>query len=137
MPDPLAAMADVSLSDVPDVVLRLLLEAGDTHGVDSLIALLRSTGHEEARDTLRNQLERDFTSDFSRRLSGPDAPLRAELLAAWILGIGVLRSVIGTPALRDADLEAIRAPFGDGVAALLRSETTPGSERDEAHTDTK
>ncbi|MDJ1132888.1 hypothetical protein [Streptomyces iconiensis] len=68
---------------------------------------------------MREHLRSQFTGDFAAHLPGDDPAVRAELLTAWIVGIEVLRSVIGTPVLASADQDDVRADFRRGVAALL------------------
>ena len=48
-------------------------------------------------------------ADAGLRLGDDDAELRAEILASLLLGIAVMRSVVGTPALTPSDLDDVAA----------------------------
>ncbi|CAM5515826.1 TetR family transcriptional regulator OS=Streptomyces antimycoticus OX=68175 GN=SANT12839_011910 PE=4 SV=1 [Streptomyces antimycoticus] len=52
-----------------------------------LLTKLRSSSREETVGRLREEVTEVFSQGFARRLEGEDAELRAELLAAWLMGI--------------------------------------------------
>lgn len=109
---PVVSIADALLDDV---VYQDWAAFGGEH---PLLAMLRSAGHDAVRDQLRDQLCDGYLREFADRLDGPDAALRAELLGALLLGLGVLRSMIGTPAVTAAPAERTRALAARMVAAL-------------------
>jgi AcrR family transcriptional regulator len=51
----------------------------------------------------------------------PDAALRADLLLAWLFGIGFARSVLRTPSLVEADAARVTALMRAAAASLLGS----------------
>ena len=112
--EPLVDLADTLLDQV---VFADWAEFGGEH---PLLVMLRSSGREEVREQLRDQVCDGYLDAFARRLPGHDAELRAELLGALLLGLGVMRSVVGTPALGAATHEDTRELFGRMVGELTR-----------------
>lgn len=76
-------------------------EAGDD-AVAPLDIVYRSVNSREAQPLLREMLTKDFVGPLSAALP-PPSEKRAMLLAATLLGIGVLRDVLRVEALRDRD----------------------------------
>ncbi|MGW4364183.1 TetR/AcrR family transcriptional regulator [Nocardia takedensis] len=105
---PITHIADALLRDV---VFDEWPEFGGEH---PLLAMLRSSGREAVREQLRTRLCEDYLGEITERLGLPDARLRAELVGALLVGLGVVRSVVGAPALTTAEPERIRA-----LAALM------------------
>ncbi|WP_016699472.1 TetR family transcriptional regulator [Actinoalloteichus spitiensis] len=95
-------------------------------GEHPLVAMLRSSAHDEARDHLREELCGTYVRALERLSDAPDAALRAELFSAWMLGIGVLRSVVGTPAVSAATPPDL-APHLAAVASALFERPVAGS----------
>ncbi|MEV0278865.1 TetR family transcriptional regulator [Streptomyces sp. NPDC050610] len=90
-----------------EVALRGLLDPGDGHRDRTLEVYLRSTGTGEARSETRRLLGREYTSVLSTLTDADDAELRSDLILAWLLGIGLTRSVIGKDPIAGADPEDI------------------------------
>ncbi|MFD4457840.1 TetR family transcriptional regulator [Nocardia sp. NPDC058480] len=109
---PVVSIADALLHDV---VYQDWSQYGGEH---PLLAMLRSAGHSDVRDQLRAQLCDDYLREFTDRLDGPDTELRAELIGALLIGLGVLRSVIGTPAVSAAQFDRTRVLAARMVNAL-------------------
>ncbi|WP_405181313.1 hypothetical protein OG225_09270 [Nocardia sp. NBC_01377] len=59
-----------------------------------------------------------YLREFTRRLDGPDAELRAELVGALLLGLGVMRVVVGAPAVNEASYGQTRGLVADMVRVL-------------------
>ncbi|PZG13401.1 TetR/AcrR family transcriptional regulator [Nonomuraea aridisoli] len=99
-------------------------------GEHPLVAMLRSSAHDDARQRMRQEVC-DTYVDALRDLAEGDGPeLRAELLSAWLVGIGILRSVVATPALAGASADDL-APHVEAVASALLGRPmrgTPSSE---------
>ncbi|WP_418155099.1 TetR/AcrR family transcriptional regulator [Actinoalloteichus caeruleus] len=91
----------------------LLSREGD-QGAPGLVALLRSPGSAAAMERLRQLVTDDFTLGLARRLPGEDGRLRAELVAALLVGVGLLQAVVRTPQLGGGNPERVR-----GLAAAL------------------
>ncbi|MFI9508280.1 TetR family transcriptional regulator [Nocardia sp. NPDC052566] len=109
---PVVSIADAMLRDV---VFDEWPEFGGEH---PLLAMLRSAGHEGVRDDLRTQLCEGYLGDIAERLPVDDRQLRAELIGALLLGMGVMRSVVGSPALTEASFDRTRTLVARMVGAL-------------------
>lgn len=96
IPAGLAADPHRPVVSIADALLREVVfdERPEFGGEHPLLAMLRSSGHEPVRDELRARLCEDYLGEFGHRLPGADAALRAELIGALLLGLGVLRSVV-------------------------------------------
>jgi AcrR family transcriptional regulator len=68
-----------------------------------LQAALRSSGHDEGVEAIRAELGDDYVRALSALTDAPDGELRADLLLAWLLGIGLMRSVHKRDPLAGAD----------------------------------
>jgi len=68
-----------------------------------LQASLRSSGQDEGVEAIRAELGDDYVRALSGLTGAPDAALRADLLLAWLLGIGLMRSVHKRDPLAGAD----------------------------------
>ncbi|MDQ1014134.1 TetR/AcrR family transcriptional regulator [Streptomyces afghaniensis] len=129
-------LLDEPVEAIPDWFCALLMgpprEGDFPHPV---LSVLRSSGRDEAVARLRA----DFTDVFSRRLAarldGPDADLRAELLAAWMLGTSLMRTEIRPPALASAPDATLERYLRAGIEVLLgpAPEDDDGTARDEEH----
>lgn len=109
---PVVSIVDALLRDV---VFGDWPEFGGEH---PLLAILRSSGHAAVRDQLRAELCDGYLRDMAERLDGADAALRAEVIGALLLGLGVMRSVAGAPALSAASFEQTRALVASMVRAV-------------------
>lgn len=95
-------------------------------GEHPLVAMLRSSAHEDARRRIRTEVCDTYVNALRDLAEGEDAELRAELLSAWMVGIGILRSVVATPALaeaRAADLAPHVATVATGLLGRPMSGT--------------
>jgi AcrR family transcriptional regulator len=100
---------------------------------DPLLVLLRSATDPAAVELLRAHVDEEVIGPLARWLDGEDAEVRAALVAACLMGVAVVRRVLGSRALApDADQALARA-----LAPVLQacvSETRPSETRpDEAH----
>src|SRR5690606_31731508 len=68
-----------------------------------LQAALRSSGHEAGASVIRRELGEEYIRALSSLTEGDGAELRADLLLAWLLGIGMVRSVLRREPLAGAD----------------------------------
>jgi AcrR family transcriptional regulator len=68
-----------------------------------LQAALRSSGHDAGAAAIRRELGDEYVRALSTLTDEPDGELRAELLLAWLLGIGLVRSVHRREPLAGAD----------------------------------
>ncbi|MEU6593207.1 TetR/AcrR family transcriptional regulator [Streptomyces sp. NPDC046881] len=84
-----------------------------------VLSVLRSSGRDEALARLRADFTEVFTERLASRLGGPDAGLRAELLAAWMLGTSLMRTEIRPPALIAASEATLERYLRAGIDVLL------------------
>ncbi|MBH0776415.1 TetR/AcrR family transcriptional regulator [Nocardia bovistercoris] len=121
---PRAAHADPHrpVVHIADELLREVVfdEWPEFGGEHPLLAMLRSSGLQSVRDQLRSRLCEDYLREFAERLGGSDAALRAEMVGALLLGLGVMRVVVAAPALGAADVEQTRGLVADMVRAITR-----------------
>lgn len=119
--DAMAVLEDGTDSDLLHRTLQALLCDGQG-GTELLFAVLRSTGNRDAGLALREELESRWADAFGRLVNtsdAADARLRAELLLGWLLGIGLLRTVITTKPMTDADPDTIIDHVTRAASALL------------------
>ncbi|MEV4569935.1 hypothetical protein AB0K12_39825 [Nonomuraea sp. NPDC049419] len=95
-------------------------------GEHPLVAMLRSSAHEDARQRIRTEVCDTYVNALRDLAEGEDAELRAELLSAWMVGIGILRSVVATPALAEARASGL-APHVATVATGLLGRPMSGT----------
>ncbi|WP_232836024.1 TetR/AcrR family transcriptional regulator [Actinocorallia populi] len=110
---PLVHLADGLLHDV------VFGDWPEFDGEHPLLVMLRSAHRPEVREQLRGQLCEEHLAGFADRLEGEDAELRAELVGALLLGMGVMRSVVRSPVLGEASFEETRGLVARLVQALV------------------
>ncbi|MGW4797921.1 TetR/AcrR family transcriptional regulator [Nonomuraea sp. NPDC004297] len=88
-------------------------------GEHPLVAMLRSSAHEDARLRIRTEVCDTYVNALRDLAAGEDAELRAELLSAWMVGIGILRSVVATPALTQASVADLAPHIATVATGLL------------------
>ncbi len=82
-------------------------------------AVLRSSSHEQAASAVRQDIGADYARVLASLTDEPNADIRADLVLAWLLGIGLLRSVVNKQPLADADPAVISDCVLKAVAVLL------------------
>jgi AcrR family transcriptional regulator len=98
-----------SPSELPTKLLVRILDQPDDYGGENPIAaLLRSSGHEGVAERMRVQIDEDLTRRLAELSPEADAPVRADLFVALMLGIGVLHTVIRKPPLADQRFEQLQ-----------------------------
>lgn len=90
--------------------------------LDPFLLLLRSAADPEATDIVRQGVEDHVGARFAGLLEGPDADVRAQLGLALVAGTWLLRSVVGTTALAEAD----DGHLADILTDMLRPVTREG-----------
>lgn len=95
-------------------LIRLFLHVWGGPGAEHLIGILRSAmTHDAAAAMLREFMTATILHGVAEALDVPEPRTRAALCAAHLVGLGVLREIIGFPALRevpDDELVAWIAP---------------------------
>ncbi|GEL17120.1 TetR/AcrR family transcriptional regulator [Pseudonocardia asaccharolytica] len=107
---------------LPRILDSMLSE--DASGGELFYAVLRSAGNSEAAAAVRDELSTSYGRAFASLADTDDpadAAVRANLLMAWLLGIGLLRTVLKTEPLAHADPQAITAHVMRVAPALLET----------------
>lgn len=90
-----------------------------------LQAALRSSGHEASASVIRRELGEEYIRALSTLTDGAGAEVRADLLLAWLLGIGLVRSVLHREPLASADPAEV-AGYVLRAAGVLLERNDPG-----------
>ncbi len=85
-----------------------------------LFALLRSSGDPEVVARLNRQIETGLTGNLSGRITAEQPRLRADMVTALLLGIGVLRVLLNKEPLATADDRDIATIFGEAFQSLTK-----------------
>ncbi|MFC9689954.1 TetR/AcrR family transcriptional regulator [Kribbella sp. NPDC056951] len=120
-------LPDGPVEELPAKLLHQLVfeDWAEYAGEHPLIAMLRSASHEDMRDRVRQQVCEGYLGVLSELAEGnDDKDLRTELFGAWLLGIGILRTAVGTPSLTKAT-EADLTPHLAAVAKALFGREVP------------
>jgi AcrR family transcriptional regulator len=100
-------IANTPLAELPRLLLDRVLEVAEQQDAGEFATLVAAANDETVRKVLRTRIEAGFTRALAARLAGPDAELRAELVASILVGVGFLRHKIGTKAMSTADRETL------------------------------
>ncbi|MET9350381.1 TetR/AcrR family transcriptional regulator [Streptomyces termitum] len=85
----------------------MLTRDADGNGDRSLEVYLRSHSRGEENAGALRELGEKYQSVLASLSGAEDAALRADLAMAWLLGIGILRTVVAREPLASADPEAV------------------------------
>lgn len=78
-----------------------------------LTALLRiGLSHQDAAEALRNLFQQQLITPLAKLIGGPDAELRAALVASQMAGLALLRLIIGIEQVANADIESLTEIVG-------------------------
>lgn len=95
-----AASGDLARATAEALVARTEPAAGHLGPFE---LMLRSAANPRAAEVIRAGIERHVGARLASALEGPEAHERAELGLALLAGVWLMRTVIGTPALRQAE----------------------------------
>jgi AcrR family transcriptional regulator len=99
-------------------IAEQLVDRGqDAEKLHGLLIILRSMGSAKAMDVIQTSCMRDFIGPLTGWLGGEDAPVRARLLAGFIMGMSISREITSSGALSDDHCRQLR----DRLAATLQS----------------
>jgi AcrR family transcriptional regulator len=103
-----------------ETALRGLL-ARDRSGrrTHSLDAFVRSMGSDEAAAAIRRRLSEQYARALATLTDAANGELRADLVLAWLLGIGLMRNVTGKEPLASADVDEVCALVLGATGSLL------------------
>ncbi|MFE7354318.1 TetR family transcriptional regulator [Streptomyces sp. NPDC057543] len=86
---------------------------------DPLLRVVFSLGNRDERSLLRDRFHEQVTDSLAARLPGPEATLRAELIAGHLLGLGATLSLHREGAGADATPEHIADLYAPALQALI------------------
>jgi AcrR family transcriptional regulator len=113
-------LADTPPEQLVGRALARMLAPDAPPGKDNpLYALLRSSAHEHTAAVFRDDLGARYRHVLASLTDADDAEIRADLVLAWLLGIGLLRSVLDQRQFAEADATQITAHVLRAVATLL------------------
>lgn len=99
-------------------IAEQLVDRGqDAEKLNGLLIILRSMGSAKAMDVIQASCMRDFIGPLATWLGGEDAPVRARLLAGFIMGMSISREITSSGALSDEHCRQLR----DRLAATLQT----------------
>ncbi|MEW2620445.1 TetR/AcrR family transcriptional regulator [Streptomyces sp. NPDC048106] len=110
-----------------ETALRGVLTEGGGAGADRLLAVyLRSIGSADAAPETVRALGEEYAAALASLSEADDSTLRAQLAMAWLLGIGLMRVVVGQEPLASAAPDAVCAHVLTALNRLLP--VLPGGE---------
>ncbi|MER5883981.1 TetR family transcriptional regulator [Streptomyces sp. NPDC001941] len=87
----------------------------------SLEVYLRSVGRGEEETAALREVGAQYQRALASLSDAPDSALRADLAMAWLLGIGIMRTVVGREPLAGADPETVGRLVLDTLQHLWRA----------------
>jgi len=78
---------------------RILGAAEPSSGFDALRVLLHAAGSPAIAAMVSQRFHAEFVKPLARRLRGPDADVRAALIASYVIGIATMRHGLHSTAL--------------------------------------
>ncbi|MFB7916572.1 TetR family transcriptional regulator [Streptomyces sp. NPDC056061] len=91
---------------------------------DPLLRVVFSLGNRDERSLLRDRFHQQVTGVLAARLAGPEAVLRAELVAGHLLGLGATLSLHPEGAGSRATPEHLADLYAPALQALITGRTT-------------
>jgi AcrR family transcriptional regulator len=98
---------------------HVVTKVKDRNKFDPLMIMLRSASSIDARDLLNQALEARLTVPLAKWLGGPNADLRANLIIAWLAGFDLMRNVIHSKSLSDAESEELTRGLSDAIQTAI------------------
>ena len=96
---------------------RYMLRKGETEGAfDPLLAMLRSAANDQGTPLLRAWIDDEVIRPLAERIGGDHAELRVGLVTSFLIGLAIVRDIVRSAPLADADVETL-VPL---VAPLLQ-----------------
>ncbi|MDG4826579.1 TetR family transcriptional regulator [Asanoa sp. WMMD1127] len=114
-----AAPGDLALETARSLVART--DPAADH-LSPFELMLKSAANPRAAEIIRAGIAKHVGARLTAALAGPDASQRADLGLALLAGTWLMRTVIGTPALRDADPDVLTDRLARVLAAIVEEE---------------
>lgn len=89
---------------------------------DPIVLVVRSAAARELRETLRAVIDEAFVRRLAMRLSGPDAELRAQLVGSHLLGLAVMRDLLGAEPIAATEIERLATMAGPVLQRYIDGE---------------
>jgi AcrR family transcriptional regulator len=118
-PARLAAALTAAEGTLGERVARLYLTAAFTEGSTFQSLIGGALTNPTARDLLRQFIERGILDTIVPRLPAPDARIRVLLAGSHLVGLFLMRRVLGVEPLRDTDLDYLVAVVGPTIDRYL------------------
>ncbi|MEX2980832.1 TetR family transcriptional regulator [Streptomyces sp. C36] len=113
-------LRDTPAGQLLETALRGLLEpAGGASADRTLEVFLRSVGGDDEAARTNRRLTEEYSQVLAGLTRADDADLRAALVVAWLLGIGLTRVVVRQEPLAGADPEKVCRLMLDAARTLL------------------
>jgi len=107
-------------------LVRTFCSSWDPHQ-DVFNAIARSTLGGGLENPPMMELVRDLiVTRFAERIEGPDARLRAGLIASQLVGLAMIRYVIRVEPVAGASVDDLVAQYAPAIDAILSQHDTPG-----------
>jgi AcrR family transcriptional regulator len=121
------ALLEPGLEGLGERLVRFFLRVWDEPAPRARIqAILRSALTQEAAAALlREFVTRELIGRIAAAVGTPDAPLRATLVGAQLVGLGLLRYIIRVEPLASADPEAVVAAIAPTLQRYLTGQIAP------------
>lgn len=118
---------EATREQVPAAALQdLLSKFEDERTREAAVALMRSClTHPEANRVMRDEVMCERASAVARTIGGDDAELRAGLIGACLMGLGLTRYVLEVPAVADASHEDVQRLMEPVLRALVDPPAAP------------
>ncbi|MGH3624409.1 MAG: TetR family transcriptional regulator [Sciscionella sp.] len=118
--DLLTALLDGDTEGLGERIVRTFLTVWDSTGGGVFIALIRSvTGHEQAAHVLRDFFLSQILDRLTEFVGADHARLRATLCASQLIGLGMVRYVVGFEPLASASIETVTAAVAPNLQRYL------------------
>jgi len=99
----------------------------------TILTLLRSaTSNENATRLLRDFAEREIATQIAACIDRPDAQMRSALIVSQLVGVTLMRHLIGLQPLTAAQRDAIVEPLGEALQSLIAGCGRPAPQRPRA-----
>jgi AcrR family transcriptional regulator len=108
---------------------RMFAKDAPTAEASPFYAVLRSAAHQGAKSVVRGQIGQEYADVLASLTDASNAEVRADLVLAWVLGIGLLRYVLVKEPIAHADPDEITDCVLKAVSVLLeRSAQRPAAD---------
>ena len=115
--------------ELAERLLDWVVSIEGAEGEGQFVTLLRSSSDEAGTKLLRQRIDK-FTRQLVEGIEGPNAELRADLIAAWLLGIAMMNRIARRPSMQNATAKDLGPFVLPALASLAgRRRTTATSAR--------